>query len=1102
MTLIDNNEKTMLESLQNALRGAKAVDIHVGYFYFSGFKALAKELEDKHVRIGVGNFVDPACVKEVLAYQKKDENLDLAPYGPRGLRGSNLARKEMYTDSSIEFINQSSLLDSSGDQEALKIFIKKIEDGSLEIKLSRTAEHGKMYVVHNTDEFSQGGDFPGTVFLGSSNFTYNGLVGQGELNDGDRNKQKYEEYCRKFNQLWNDADNIDIATQNSDKSFVEKVKKDLWPFQTPAPFEVYVRILDELFATSDEEKIKSPSQITNGDYTDLKYQIDAIKEGLDKLEKYDGVIIADVVGLGKSIIASAIANNSDMRTVIITPPHLYDQWNDYQSQFKLRGTKIYTTGKIQNAYDDFASAHEPILLIIDEAHRFRNELTDDYKLLHDICRSHPDNKVLALTATPFNNDPKDVFALIKLFQTPGLSTIKSVDNLSLRFRELIDRYKKLRTYMRKNPSEEQYIDKESNGIALELKRLIEPVIIRRSRLDIKNRTIYREDIEKQGIDFSEVVGPEILDYDLGQLSELYTKTLNTIIGQTKEDGFVGARYKPSIYVKEDKKEEFRKALEEAGMDETDLNTAQANLSKFMKRLLVTRFESSKEAFRITLSKMIQSNSLVEDWWDTLGKIPIQKKGQIPDAESFISNTDDDFATQFDQEFFDAELQKHNTKGLVAIDKSLIKDDFIVRVKADKALLCQIRDEWFGEFSPTKHLDPKTDGVIKHIKAKLAENKDRKIIIFSAYADTVDYLYREMLKRGEGRIFKYTAADSSAQNKKIIEENFNAGYKKGQKNDYDVLIATDALSEGYNLHRAGIVINYDIPYNPTRVIQRIGRINRVNKKVFDQIFIYNFFPTDIGEAEIRVKQISTLKIDLINNLLGSDTRTLTSDEELAPFLKAEFDKEEKKQETESWFTHHQEIYDRVKTDADLMARVRSLKCRSRVLRLDRQENVAIAFGKKGSHAIFAIKPEHDEAMIVPSEVAVPYFEAQSDEKGHQADEKFNEIFEIVRDQLFAKSAKPPMGGRRSDAITVLRIISEKYPQSMDYCKDLTDIIKKYDDINDGALKDIASLRLKDIEADFEELKKIVPKQQITTINERVQRLEEEPETIVLSEELRV
>lgn len=1101
MTLIDNKEKTMLGSLQNALKGAKSVDIHVGYFYFSGFKALTEELKGKHVRIVVGSFIDPNCVPEILNHQKKEDNFDLSLYGQRGVISSRSLRKELYSKGLVELVNQSSLFDSAGDQEALKIFIKKIEDGSLEIKLSKNTEHGKMYIIHNNEEYSQGDDFPGTVFIGSSNFTYNGLIGQGELNDGDRNKQKYEEYCHKFEELWVDSDNIDIATPTSETTFIEKIKKELWPFQVPAPYDVYVRILDELFSTADEEKIKTPSQITNGDYLDLKYQIDAVKEGLDKLDKYDGVIIADVVGLGKSIIASAIANNRGMRTVIITPPHLYDQWNDYQSQFKLPGTKIYTTGKIQNAYDDFASAHEPILLIIDEAHRFRNELTNDYKLLHDICRSHPDNKVLALTATPFNNDPKDVFALVKLFQTPGLSTIKSVDNLSLRFRELIDRYKKLRVFMRKNPKEEQRINKERDEIALELKRLIEPVIIRRSRLDIKNRTIYREDIEKQGIDFSEVVGPEILDYSLGQLSDLYVRTLETIIGEKEDDGFVGARYKPARYIKEDKKEEFRKTLESAGVDETDLSTAQANLSKFMKRLLVTRFESSKEAFKITLNKMIQSNISIEEWWDNLGKVPIQKKGQIPDAETFIANTDDNFSDQFDQEFFEEELEKHNTKGLFVIDKSLIEEEFITKVRADKTLLCQIRDEWFGEYSLTKDLDPKTDGVTKHVNEKVKEKSNRKIIIFSAYADTVNYLYEEMKKRGVQRIFKYTAADSSAQNKKIIEENFNAGYKKEWKDDYDILVATDALSEGYNLHRAGIIINYDIPYNPTRVIQRIGRINRVNKKVFDQIFIYNFFPTEIGESEIRVRQISTLKIDLINSVLGTDTRTLTNDEELEPFLKDEFDKEEKKQEAESWFTRHQEIYDKVKGDAELMARVRALKCRSRVLRTEKEENIAIAFGKKGSHAIFAVKQENEEAKIVPSEIAVPYFEAKAGEKGQQADEKFNEIFEIVRDQLFAKSAKPPMGGRRSDALTVLKIMADKYPQSNDYCKDLTDIIKKYDDINDGALKDIAYLKLKDIENDFEKIKKIVPQQQIATIHERVQRLEEEPETIVLSEELR-
>ncbi|MDD5769057.1 MAG: helicase-related protein [Methanothrix sp.] len=1100
MALIDNKEKTMLQALKNALSTADRVDIEVGFFYFSGFEMLAEDLKDKHVRILVGKYIDPTCIPDIVLMQKSQENFDLEPYMPRRPVVSYSQKKEIYSKGFVDFVNKTSLFDKRDSQKGLKTFINKLEDGSLEIKISPNTEHGKIYITHNKKEVAQGGDYPGTVIIGSSNFTYQGLQGQGELNKDSRDKADYAEACAKFNKLWEDSDNIDVATALDDKSFVKDLKSDLWLYANPSPYHVYIRVLHELFGQDEKVDIRTPKQITNGDFSDLEYQLDAIKIGMDRLAKYDGAIIADVVGLGKSIIASAIANNLQMATIIIAPPHLNDQWEEYQQYFKIPGARVFSTGKIDEVYRIYSETREPLLIIIDEAHRFRNEDTNDYKLLHQICRSNPNNKILILTATPFNNDPKDVFALVKLFQTPGQSTIKSVDNLSLRFRELIDRYKKLRTHMRKNSSDKEYISGESEGIARELRRLIEPVVIRRSRIDIKTITRYREDLERQGIDFSEVIGPELMDYNLGSLSELYTRTLEKI---TADDGFIGARYKPAAYIKEGKREEFIKQLGN-DMDETDLKTAQTNLSKFMRRLLVTRFESSKAAFNNTLEKMIESNKLIERWWEEIGKIPIQKKGQIPDPENIILDDSDNIEEQMDAESADSEIEKmRSASGLVTINNDLIEDGYINEVKADIKLLQNIKEEWFGNSSSTKDFDPKIDGLIKKINEKLSEKPDRKIVIFSAYADTVEYLFNEMKKRGVKRLFHYTAAYSSTQNKEIIRTNFDAGlpdYK--QKNDYDVLIATDALSEGYNLHRAGIIINYDIPYNPTRVIQRIGRINRINKKVFDNLYIYNFFPTEVGESEIRVKQISTLKINLINNLIGSDTRTLTPDEDLSTFFKDEYKKEEGKQEQKNWDADHREAYDVAKRDDKLIDEISKIQPRSRVIRENRKENSVIGFGKKGDHVIFAIKNQiEEEPKIVGSETIVPLFQADPDEKGKPADEQYDKLFEIVRDALFAKNPLPKIAGRRADAIAFLKYLGENLPSARNYCKDVEDIIRKYDDISDGSLKDIAKINTKDPEASLQKLKEIIPEHQINVINERVERLESESEEIVLSEELR-
>lgn len=483
MALIDNKNQTLQEALKNALQSADSVDIAVGFFYFSGFQALFEQLKDKKVRILVGLEVDPQLVPQIAQYAK-DGDEDLSRWQPRRPTTSRTALKLNYIDSFVGFMNDSDIFDQDKSNEVFDLYIEKIKNGTLEIKKTESDYHGKFYLVHNKEELSQNGDFPGTVFMGSSNLTYRGLIGQGELNDSSREKSKFEEYKKEFENMWDDSRSIGIADIHTKEEFIEAIKPRIWRYAIPSPYSIYIRVLHELFQQNEIESLKTPRDITNGLYTDLEYQVDAIKIAIDKLNKYDGALLADVVGLGKSIIASAVARNMDMRTVVISPPHLISQWEDYKEQFGIRGSKVFSSGKIEEVYERYNESNEPILFILDEAHRYRNEDTGDYKLLHQVCRGNPENKILLLTATPFNNDPKDVFALIKLFQTPGQATIRSVDNLSLRYRELIQRYKKLRREMAKGVDEDA-VNKEAKEIAAEQRRLIEPIIIRRSRLDLK-----------------------------------------------------------------------------------------------------------------------------------------------------------------------------------------------------------------------------------------------------------------------------------------------------------------------------------------------------------------------------------------------------------------------------------------------------------------------------------------------------------------------------------------------------------------------------------------------------------------------------------------
>jgi len=1093
MALIDNRNHTLQDALKNALQSADRVDIAVGFFYFSGFQALAEELRDKKVRILVGLEVDPKLVSEI-AQKAKDGDVDLSKYQTRDSINSRTVKKLNYFDTFVGFMNDSDVFDSDKANELYELYIQKIKDGSLELRKTCDDYHGKFYLVHNKKEITKDGDPPGTAFFGSSNFSYRGLSGQGELNRSSQEKGEFKEFIDEFEEMWSDSKSISIADANTKEEFINSIKLRIWKYSSPSPYTVYIRVLHELFHQQEINALKTPMVITNGLYSDLEYQIDAIKTVIDKLSKYDGAILADVVGLGKSIIASAVARNMDVKAVIISPPHLKSQWEEYKEQFGVRGSKVFSSGKIQEVYERYHESREPILLILDEAHRYRNEDTNDYKLLHQVCRSHPENKVLLLTATPFNNDPKDVFALIKLFQTPGQSTIRSVDNLSLRYRDLIQRYKKLRRDMTKG-ADQKAVNKEAVEIAAEQRRLIETVVIRRSRLDLNYITRYREDLERQGISFAEIRGPDPLEYDLGDLFEPYMKTLDLIIKPDNE-GFIGARYKPTSerYMNEENRKKFIEKYKREFDDIEDLRVAQSNLAKFMRRLLVMRFESSKDAFRSTLHKMIESNRLIEHWWDELGIVPIMKKGQLPDPQDY-----DDDDGKFDSLTEELELLRKR-KGLLEISKDMLGPQFIDDVRHDTRLLESIYTDWYSN-AAYADLDPKLDNIIGKIRELLSKNINKKIVIFSSYKDTVDYLYKAMGNRGLLRVARYTASEGTEAYKKIIRQNFDASVPEAQQlNDFNVLVATDALSEGFNLHRAGIVINYDIPYNPTRVIQRVGRINRINKRVFDFLDIYNCFPTAIGEGEIRLKTISTLKMKLINAVVGSDTRTLTKDEELVSYFKDEFERAQREDEKLSWDTIHRENYEKATKDGDLMKSMLALPRRSRIKRFNNKSLGTIVFGKKGQNVVFTYGLNPDDIKVISVENSLPIFEAARSEVSDAVDKHFIDVFNLAKEKLFAKHELPPIKGRRATAINLLKLIAGKLPVSRDFCEDIISIIRTLDDISEGTLKDISQLDANKLEESYRKLQEIVPGVFVRNILSRSKYTDDAQELLLFAEQL--
>lgn len=445
------------------------------------------------------------------------------------------------------------------------------------------------------------------MITGSSNLSVAGLKGRIELNTILRDPIYYNEGKELFDRLWDTA--VPVADLDHLPEFIEKVIKKIWMEKLYSPYAMFIRVLQEYFSQPDDKNLLKPSDITDGTYTDLKYQIDAVQMAMKAIENHDGVIIADVVGLGKSIIASTVARNLHLRTIIVSPPHLKQQWEEYRDQFGFTAS-VFSSGKIESALDHYrmiARNNEQFLIIVDEAHKYKNEEIRDYSILHDLCMG---NKVMLLTATPFNNRPSDIFSMLKLFQIPSKSTLKTVDDLGAAFRELIKNYEDMADAQRKKTMSEDEIKVESQRIAKQIRSIISPLVIRRSRLDLDEIPAYKADLKAQKIQTVIPEDPVSLTYNLGKEKDIYLRTLSKISPTAEEklehkddESFIyykSARYKPSSYLTEDADllDELKRELEKkTGISLTLLLGRQANVSDFMRKMLVRRFESSVAAFK-------------------------------------------------------------------------------------------------------------------------------------------------------------------------------------------------------------------------------------------------------------------------------------------------------------------------------------------------------------------------------------------------------------------------------------------------------------------------------------------------------------------------
>lgn len=815
-TFITNEEgNTLQDRFRILLKDTHFFDVLVGYFYTSGFYTLYKSLENtEKIRILIG----------INTNKQTSDLIQQSQFPSQGtFQFSHAEAKEEFSKTlSVEMAASE---DNKNVEDGVSKFQEWLQNGKLEIKAYPSENiHAKLYIM----TFADGAMDVGRVITGSSNFTQSGLISNLEFNIELKNRSDYEFALAKFKQLWANA--VDVKDE-----YLETIQTKTWLNNTITPYELYLKFLYEYF----KEKINidqdtADSQYQPEDFLDLKYQREAVIDAKSKLEEYGGAFLSDVVGLGKTYISALLANQLDGRNLVIAPPVLLDKdspgsWPNVFDDFKI-AAKFESLGKLDHLIKQGTERYTNIF--IDESHRFRTETTATYEQLAQICRG---KRVILVTATPLNNSPKDILSQIKLFQKTRKNTIPNLPDLDGFFSIFARRLKGLD---RQSDSDEYIRIVKENAREIR-EKVLKHIMVRRTRSEIVK--YFAEDLKKQGFKFPDVANPDPIFYQFNENEDrVFIRTMELIIKK-----FQYARYAPLLYLREDIKITQPEEL------------AQTNMRKFMKTLLVKRLESSFFAFRNSLARFIRSYEQFLAELDG-GNVYISKKYANKIFE-FLENDDDEAI----QKLIDEDKAQR-------FDASDFKDDFRKDLENDLKTLKEMDTLW-----RTIDRDPKLLTILDILKQRTIL-KESKLIIFTESRETADYLGSHLAKAYSGKVLIYTGGSGAATRQSVIQ-NFDRRAKQ-PLNDYRILVSTEVLSEGVNLHQSNVVINYDIPWNPTRLMQRVGRINRVDTK-FDTIYTFTFFPTTQSNDALKLKEAAEYKIQAFIEMLGNDARLLTEGEEI-------------------------------------------------------------------------------------------------------------------------------------------------------------------------------------------------------------------------------
>ena len=874
--IYDNIETKFREGLHGMMssHGVERTDFCVGYFNLRGWKMIIDDIDNLHggyveeedgrkfrvCRLLVGMHRPPEdLVREMYSHTDTIADADIAQRYRRQIAEG--FRKQLLLG-----------LPTKEDEWTLRRLSAQLKEGKVCVKLFlREPLHAKLYLTYRPDDFSS----KIVAIMGSSNLTYSGFKGQGELNADFTDSDHAEKLARWFDDRWNDRFCLDITddlTSAIDNSWAgEKVIP---------PYYIYLKtayhLSQEARAGINEYTLSPLFQRELFDFQQIAVKI-ATRHLLN--EKRRGAMIGDVVGLGKTITACAISNifersSSGGATLIICPANLQIMWRKKVDKYNLKADIMSMSSTI-----DVEQSRYYRLIIIDESQNLRGGSGGKHYANIKQLISYQDCCVLLLSATPYNKDFSDLANQLKLF-------ISEDQDLGIRPEMYIKSLGGERKFMEKHsdiPISSIKAFEKSESVE-DWNELMKLFLVRRTRTFIREN--YAKTDENDGrkyLLFNDGTRsyfpdriPRAIKFQTekgDQYSRLYSAEMIDMMDELKLP-----RYGLNAYISDKKINEVSDS-EQQIID--NLSRAGSRMMGFCKSTFFKRIDSSGYAFLLTLYRHILRNMIFVYAIDNKLPLPIGDEYALPDdftedqdvAESIFA---DETETQDNFIAFPTDLNEYGK--MAEQHYNTISGKNRVKWLSSKYFKRTLKQHLIADCNKIIEMinlcgawNPDTDAKIACIQRLLEQDhKDDKVVVFTQFSDTARYVYRQLKKRGISHI---ECATGACKNPTELAERFSpeSNDKRASvtaEQELRVLIATDVLSEGQNLQDAHVVVNYDLPWAIIRLIQRAGRVDRIGQKS-EKIFCYSFFPADGVEEIIRLRSRLNERLNTNANLVGAD-----------------------------------------------------------------------------------------------------------------------------------------------------------------------------------------------------------------------------------------